>query len=283
MTVLLTGGTGKTSLRLASLLKGANIPVLLTSRRGPSASSIAPTVRFDWDDKSTWDNPFEAAKDIKAIYLLSGEVADPAPVLNDFIDLAKTKGVKRFVLCSGGNCEKGGPFHGKTWQKLDDEKLEYCVLRPSWFMENLSEPGRGQFESITAANKIFSACGNGKIPWVSAADIAAVAFRTLTDEKPHNCSYRILGPEALSYDEIAEKLSKHLGRQITHVNLSPDQRAQGLMGAGLPEGIARFLTSVETKAAEGAESWTGNDVELVTGKRATSFDEFVEMNKKNWL
>lgn len=135
MTILLTGGTGKTSLRLASLLQDANIPVLLTSRRGPSATSLAPTIRFDWDDKATWTTPFSAATDIKAVYLLSGQVADPAPLLNDFIDFAKAKGVKRFVLCSGSTCEKGGAFHGKIWQKLDDDKeLEYCVLRPSWFM-----------------------------------------------------------------------------------------------------------------------------------------------------
>lgn len=135
MTILLTGGTGKTSLRLASLLDSASIPVLLTSRRGPSASSLYPTVQFDWNDSSTWSNSFSAAPDISAIYLLSGELSDPAPIINAFIDLAVSKGVKRFVVCSGSSCEYGGPFHGKIWQKLDEEKLEYAVLRPSWFMD----------------------------------------------------------------------------------------------------------------------------------------------------
>lgn len=141
MTVLLTGGTGKTSLRLASLLTSASIPVLLTSRRGPSASSSYPTIQFDWNDSSTWSNAFSTTSDIAAIYLLSGELSDPAPIINAFIDLAMSKGVKRFVLCSGSSCEHGGPFHGKIWQKLDEEKLGYAVLRPSWFMgESLSSP-----------------------------------------------------------------------------------------------------------------------------------------------
>ena len=68
--------------------------------------------------------------------------------------------------------------------------------------ENLSEPGHGHFETITHHSKIFTACSNGKIPWVSASDIAAVAFHTLTDDKPHNRAYRILGPELLTYDEV---------------------------------------------------------------------------------
>ena len=134
MTILLTGGTGKTSLRLASLLHSSSIPVLLTSRRGPSGSSSYPTVRFDWNDSTTWSNPFSAAQDISAVYLLSGELSDPAPILNAFIDFAMSKGVKRFVVCSGSSCEYGGPFHGKIWQKLDQSGVEYAVLRPSWFM-----------------------------------------------------------------------------------------------------------------------------------------------------
>jgi festuclavine dehydrogenase len=134
MTILLTGGTGKTSLRLASLFGSASIPILLTSRRGPSASSTHPTVQFDWNIPSTWSNPFSTASDISAVYLLSGELSNPAPILNAFIDFAIEKGVRRFVLCSGSSCEYGGPFHGKIWQKLDESKVEWAVLRPSWFM-----------------------------------------------------------------------------------------------------------------------------------------------------
>ncbi|THZ85333.1 NAD(P)-binding protein [Aureobasidium pullulans] len=280
MAILLTGGTGKTSLHLASLLQQANIPFLLTSRRGPSASSL-PTVKFDWNDETTWINvfthQFPKSEKITAVYLLSGELAEPAPLLNKFIDLANNKyGVKRFVLCSGSTAEMNGPYHGKIWQKLHDEKLEYCVLRPSWFM------GQGHFETIKYRNTIFSACADGKIPFISAEDIATVAFHTLTDATPHNRSYRILGPELLTYDQIAEKLSTHLGKKITHIKLSPEQRIQGFKDVGLPSHMSSFLTNLETMAAEGKEAREGDDVELVTGKKPTSFDEFVQKNKQVW-
>jgi festuclavine dehydrogenase len=82
--------------------------------------------------------------------------------------------------------------------------------------------------------------------------------------------------------KVAEKLSKHLGREITHVKLSPEQRTQGMMSAGVPEPMAKFLTGLEEMAAEGGETWQGNDIELVTGKKAISFDEFVVANKQVW-
>ena len=55
-----------------------------------------------------------------------------------------------------------------------------------------------------------------------------------------------------------------------------------MIDAGLPEEMAKFLTGLEIMAAEGKETWQGNDVELVTGKKAISFDEFVVANKQAW-
>ena len=49
---------------------------------------------------------------------------------------------------------------------------------------------------------MYSATGDGKIPWVSADDIAAVAVRALTDEVAPNTEYLVLGPELLSYGDV---------------------------------------------------------------------------------
>jgi festuclavine dehydrogenase len=66
------------------------------------------------------------------------------------------------------------------------------------------------------------------------------------------------------------------------VKLSPEQRTQGMVDAGVPEAMAKFLTGLEIMAAEGREAWQGNDVELITGEKAISFDKFVEANKQVW-
>jgi uncharacterized protein YbjT (DUF2867 family) len=56
--------------------------------------------------------------------------------------------------------------------------------------------------TIGTLNKIFTACEDGRIPFISADDIAEVAFRALTDKTPHNCDHRVLGPELLTYDDV---------------------------------------------------------------------------------
>lgn len=140
MAVLLTGGTGKTSVRTARLLQDANIPFLLASRKAEAAApSGMPATRFDWLDSSTFQSPFQHrfpdGERISAVYLVAPEVADPAPPMNAFIDYAVSEhGVGRFVLCAGSSAELGGPYHGKVWQHLVDVGVGYCVLRPTWFM-----------------------------------------------------------------------------------------------------------------------------------------------------
>lgn len=58
---------------------------------------------------------------------------------------------------------------------------------------------------IKDQGKVYSATGNGKAPFVSVDDIAAVAYRAFTDEKSHNTDYLILGPELLNLDEVRFK------------------------------------------------------------------------------
>lgn len=140
MAVLLTGGTGKTSIAIARLLQDAKIPLLLASRRGQAAApSGMPAVSFDWLDEATFAKPFEykfpGGESISAVYLIAPSVTEPHTSMNAFVDYAiKEHGVKRFVLLGGSTVEIGGKHVGKVWEHLIESKVEYCVLRPTWFM-----------------------------------------------------------------------------------------------------------------------------------------------------
>jgi nucleoside-diphosphate-sugar epimerase len=140
MAILLTGGTGKTSTRLARFLQNEHIPFLLASRRGTSAApSGMPAVKFDWLDKTTWQSPFQHkfanGSTISAVYMMEPLVSEPWIPLNDFIDYAsQDHGAKRFVLVAGTSSELGKPGMGMVWQHFLDRGVDFCVLRPSWFM-----------------------------------------------------------------------------------------------------------------------------------------------------
>ena len=140
MAVLLIGGTGKTSIRIARFLQDAKTPFVLASRKAQAgAPSGMPATKFDWLDSSIHENPFQHkfpnGAIIPAVYLIAPEVSDPVPSMNALVDLAVNKhGVKRFVLLTGSSVEKGGYYTGKVWEQLVDIGVEYCVLRANWLM-----------------------------------------------------------------------------------------------------------------------------------------------------
>lgn len=93
----------------------------------------------------------------------------------------------------------------------------------------------------------------------------------------------MLGPELLTYDQVAETLSDVLGRRIEHVKLSREERHQGLVGAGISDYFAGFLSELEEAASAGFETRMNDEVERVTGKRPKSLGLFVQENKETWV
>jgi festuclavine dehydrogenase len=226
--ILLTGGTGKIASRIAPLLTSNGNTVLVASRSG-KCPSLPNTVgvKFDWLDSSTYDTPFSHSR-VDGIFLVAPPIMDCFPPMKAFIDLAVEKGVQRLVLLSASLLEVGdGPVMGQVSKYISELGLEWAVLRPTWFMgtlalialpnsypltefhaddraENFSE--MAHLYTIRDEDKIITATGDGKLPFVSADDIATVAFRALTDKVAHNTDHLILGPELLSYDEVSSSI-----------------------------------------------------------------------------
>lgn len=129
-----------------------------------------------------------------------------ASLLMQFVDYARLKhGTRRFVLQSSSAMEPGGFSLGRVHAHLRElgqrGEAEWAVLRPTWCQQDFEQPCH--VRSIKEEGKLYSATGGGKIPWVSADDIAAVAVQALTREDAPNTEYLILGPELLGYDDVS--------------------------------------------------------------------------------
>ncbi|KAK0209989.1 hypothetical protein DFS33DRAFT_1289716 [Desarmillaria ectypa] len=274
MTILLTGGTGKTATRIARLLKDAHQPVLLTSRKGVVPEPFKG-IKFDWYDPSTFENAFTTDPNIDRIYLVApAGTTEAFPPMKPFIDLAVQKGVKRFVLLSVSTVESGGPSMGKVHEYLLSLKVDYAVIRPSWFFENFLTQ---HLQSIKEQNTIVSASGDGKIGFISADDIADLAVSALTDEKSHNTDHILTGPELLSYDDVAAIFTEVLGRKITHTRITVEELKKRYLAFGIPEDYAAMLSYLDDQNANGIEEKVFMAAKKVTGKR--TLKSFVEANR----
>ncbi|KAJ7613096.1 hypothetical protein FB45DRAFT_272854 [Roridomyces roridus] len=270
MSILVTGSTGKTGRHILSILHSRAINVIAASRRPDLGDSA---VRFDWEDRTTYSLPFDAASDIVAVHLII-----PSEIPHDnvcaFIDLAVSRGVKRFILMSGSLDIPGDPIEGPIRTHLEASGLPFCVLRPSRFFENFSDFP----ESIRDEDKIISATDTASIGLVSCQDVAQVAVDCLLAEPPHCGEHFIVGPELLSFTQVAECFSRALQRKISYESISVDEQKQ--LWSGLPEEFIRLMGSVEEMTAAGSEGLVYAKETKIIGRK--TLEEFVRENVHLW-
>jgi ergot alkaloid biosynthesis protein len=271
--VLITGGTGKTGRRLAGQLRDQGLDARVAAR-----GATAGGVRFDWHDRATWDGALEG---VGAAYLVAPRTGgDPGPVMIDFIQAAMKRKVGRFVLLSGSPMPAGGPGYGQAHLWLQQNAADWTVLRPSWFMHNFSEgPHR---DTIRDEDAIYSAAADGRIPFISADDIAAAAAAALTRVDALNADFILTGPSAISYDEAARIIGEAVGRPIRHRRISAEALAERHMANGLPAETARMLGVMDMAIAGGAEDRLTDSLEALTGRPAVTFEAFAGASAPVW-
>ena len=269
--VLVTGGTGTTGSRVAEFVRGRGTPVRVASRR-PAPGQV----RFEWAQPSTHATALDG---VRGVYLVAPVgVADPAPLVAPFLVAAREQGVRRIVLLGSSAVPDGAPGMGELYGMVRDAAPEATVLRPSWFMQNLvgdhpvAADARERGEIVTAT-------GDGRVAFVDAGDIAAVAGHALLDPAPHPHEHVITGPEALSYAEAAAVLGEVTGRPVRHRSVSADELAGRLVAAGFEPGFAAALAALDVGIARGGEDRTTTTVRDITGRPARTLRDVVAAHR----
>ncbi|MBG0855606.1 NAD(P)H-binding protein [Streptomyces spinoverrucosus] len=268
-TTLVLGATGTTGSRVCAQLAARGVAVRAAGRRattGPGA------VRFDWYDPATHGEALSGADRVYLVPPLA--TAAPADVMLPFLEQARAAGVRRAVLLSSSAIPAGGPAVGQVHQALPALFDEWAVLRPSWFMQNFTGDHQ-HARTIREEGVIRTATGEGRVAFVDADDIAAVAAHALTDAQAPDADLVITGPEALSHAEVAAVLTEVTGRTVAHHPLGYEQMRDRL-AATMPYEFATVLADLDRAIAQGAEDRTTDTVRRLTGRPPRSFRAHVE-------
>jgi uncharacterized protein YbjT (DUF2867 family) len=264
--VLVIGATGTTGSRVVTFLSQRGVLTRQATRTPRSPGQV----RFDWADRATHA---DALRGVGAIYLIAPiEVSDPVPLVKPFLKEALRQGVRRVVQLSSSALPEGGPGLGAVHHLVRTMMPEWTVLRPSWFMQNFV--GDHLVAQGVETGEIVTATGNGRVAFVDAGDIAAVAGHALTDEIPHNTEHILTGPEALSYADAAGILTRQTGRTIIHRSVSAEEAVIRITAHGVPTEFAKALAAMDTDISGGAEDRVTDTVKAVTGLTARSFQTF---------
>ncbi|MET0190119.1 MAG: NAD(P)H-binding protein [Pseudonocardia sediminis] len=265
-TVLVLGGTGTTGSRVTAFLRARGA----TARVATRSPSEPGQVRFDWADPATHAPALDGAA---AVYLVApiGE-AEPVPLVAPFLDAARTAGVRRVVLLSSSAVPDADAGVGALPALVRGAIGESTALRPSWFMQNLVGD-HVLAAGIRERGEIVTATGDGRVGFVDAGDIAAVAGHALLDTEPHPSEHLITGPEALSYADAAAVLTDVTGSPVRHRAVTAEEQTARFAASGIPDDFAALLAALDVAIAGGSEDRVTDTVARVTGRAPRTLRE----------
>lgn len=267
---LIIGGTGKTGRRVATVLERRGLPVRPVSR-----GSKPP---FDWNDPSTWEN---AVAGIQAVYMVHPGLGFPgaSEQVAEFAKIAATAGVTKVVLVSTPDDGSAFSQSMRAAEKgIVEAGLALTSLRLRWFYQNFSEDFL--LPSIRAG-EIRVPAGAGREAFVDAEDIAEVAVAALCEDRHNGRSYEITGPRLLSFDEVAEEITRFTGQQVRYVPLEPDTFVAEQVDQGVPLDWASMFAGIYQDIAQKKLETLSTDVSEILQKPARDFKDFViEMNQE---
>ena len=272
--IAVTGSTGAVGGRVARDLAARGIPQRLLVRDASRAPELEGA-EVHVAGYSDADAAVAALAGVETLFMVSAsESADRVEHHRTFVDAAARAGVRSIVYTSFLGAAPDAVFtlgrdHAATEDIIRASGMSWTFLRDNFYMD-MMELFAGDDGVIRGP------AGDGRCSLVSRSDVAATAVAVLLDPAAHaDTTYDLTGPEALSMEEVAEKISAVRGHPVRYVDESLEEAYASRAVYGAPQWQVDAWVTTYTSIAGGDMARVSGDVEAVTGRPAQSFDEFL--------
>lgn len=284
--IVVTAPTGLIGRQLVQNLLRADVPIRVIARDptrlADEVRSRAEVVQGSHGDAGVVSRAFHGAD---TVFWLVPPDPKAASVMAAYVDFTRAAaaaldehGIKRVVSITA--LGRGSPLADRAGYvagslAMDDliagtDVALRSLAMPS-FMDNLAR----QAGVIREQGKFFlPIAGDLKLPSIATRDIATVAARWLLDESwTGQSEVPILGPEDISFNDMAEILSDVLGRSVMYEQIRLEAYNARLMQFGMTAAMARGMTDMAWAKDQGLDLTVPRTAENST---PTSFRQWCE-------
>lgn len=272
-TYAVTGASGPLGHRVVEELLTRGVPagdiVAVVRTPGKVADLAARGVQVREGDYSHPETLPAALAGVQRLLLVSGsEPGGRVAQHTNVVAAATAAGVERIAYTSILKADTtGNPLAGEhlaTEQVLRGSGVPISLLRNGWYDENYT----GQLGQQLERGEILGATGAGRISGAPRDDFAvAAAVALLTDEQ--DLVVRELGGPSFSMAEYAAAVTEVTGTQVAYRDLPIAEYAAALQSAGLDEGTAGFVASLDASIAVGELETDSSDLAELLGRPVT--------------
>lgn len=257
---LVIGGTGKTGQRVADRLLKAGRLVRIGSRVAEPP--------FDWQKRDTWGQVLQGVKAAYVTYQPDLAVPGALETVKLFFKQAIASGVEKLVLLSG----RGEVEAEQAEQALQATRIDWTILRSSWFNQNFSE---NFFLDPILAGEMALPVGAVAERFIDVDDIADIAFAALTDPRHSHQLYEITGPRAITFAAAIDEIARATGRSITFRSVSVEDYRAELLRQGVPDDDIELILYLFTTVLDGRNTPLADGVQRALGRPPRDFSDYV--------
>jgi uncharacterized protein YbjT (DUF2867 family) len=269
-TILVTGATGRVGRHVVQGLLEAGVTVRALVRN-PVLAGLPADVEVARGDLNDPVAVERAATDVDAAFLLwpsfSAEGAEA-------VVAALTKQVSRVVYLSSMNVrDDQPPAASGVWGEVEEllAGADWTFLRPGGFAVNT----QGWADGFRTDDVVRLASPGAGRSLIHERDIAAVAVRTLLDDKHIGQKYLLTGPEVLTQAEQVAVLSDVVGKPMRVEEQTAAEARQAMLDLGADPILAESSVAYWASLVDNPEPVT-DTVPTLLGRPALTYREWAE-------
>ena len=275
--ILITGANGSVGKEVVREMQktGAEFCAMYRSKEeAAKASSKVKTAIADFRDKASL---LRALQGVERMFLVCSPIRELVELEGNALDACKEAGVKLIVLNSAlgaGDYDKSFPsWHRKVEDKLKASEIAHVILRPNGFMQNTITY---LAPSIRTQGAFYDAMGDAKTSFVDVRDVAAVAVKALTEESHSGMIYELNGPEAITQDDLAKRITANAGTEVKHRNIQREAHRKAMLDLGMPEWQVTALIDLQDYYVSGRAASVDGLIAKLLKRPARTIDEFLK-------
>lgn len=282
--ILITGATGNVGFEVIRFLEKNGTPnkIIAGVRNIESAkrlfkdNSKIDFVNFDFEQPETFDN---ALKNIDTIFLLRPpHISDIDKYFRPLVKKNKEQMVNEIVFLSVQGAEKSKVIpHNKIERLIQEYKLDYIFLRPSYFMQNLTTT---LLKDIKTRRQIILPSGKAKFNWIdieNIGEVSSILLNRFSDYK--NLAIELTGNENIDFYKVADLLNASIKSPIRFSSVSPIEFYKIKKKEGMVSGFIIVMIMLHFLPRFQKEPVISDYYKKLTGKKPTSLIDFIEREK----
>jgi uncharacterized protein YbjT (DUF2867 family) len=218
-----------------------------------------------------------ALRGVESVYLVCSPIPQLVELESNVIDASQAAGVKRIVLNSAlgaADFPKSFPsWHRKVEDKLKSTKIAHCILRPNSFMQNIATY---YAPTIRAQGAFYGSYGSDvRISYIDVRDLAAVAAKALTSSALDGKTLELNGPEALTCEQVAQKITERTGVTARYVDIPLEAQRKAMLDQKMPEWQVTALIDLQQYYINGRGGEVDHTLADVLGRAPAALDQFL--------